>query len=373
MTLVYTDSQILDLEWLPNLNLPVNYTKTHDLDEFLASPAQDKIAFTTHRLHCDWDGYRTFESKIDALTEASRLVFSFESELHNYHWNLFRRLHKPNLFWCLPGQVNDNDAMAHHILPWGDWFKTTAGIYNNLPQVVAQFKPYNTKPKMFDALLGVIKPHRTYAYEAIRASELNDVTIMTYGGAWKEDEFYAKDYFIWEKDGVEPLQKIIGTADHVDYLGQYAHLSQVIPIDVYNQTAYTVLAETDHDNTLSCFTEKIAKPMIGRRLFLVFSGYRYLHNLRALGFQTFGSIIDETYDTVKDDDTRYGMVIEQMKWLAQQPQEEIYAKIQPIVEHNYNLLMTREWVKYSAGAINTVLDNFENIKLSPTFGNPFVN
>lgn len=373
MTIIYTDSQILDLEWVPKLSLPPDYVKASSLEEYLNSNDPNKIAFTTHRLHCDHDGYLTFEKKISQLTEASRLVFSFESELHNYHWSLFRKLYKPNLFWCLPGQVNDNQYMAHHVLPWQDWFKTTTQIYKNLPQVVDRFQPYTVKPKLFDALLGVLKPHRTFAYEGIRNSELNDLTIMTYGGAWKDDDFYAKDYFIWESNGVEPLQKIIGTADHVNYLGQYAHLSQVIPVDVYNQTAYTVVAETDHDNTLSCFTEKIVKPMIARRLFVVFSGYRYLANLRALGVQTFGSVIDESYDTVKDDETRYSMVIEQMKWLAKQPQEEIFKQIQPIVEHNYNLIMNRDWVKAAADRVSDVIANFENMKLFPTFGHPFVN
>ncbi len=373
MTIIYTDSQILDLEWVPYISLPNDYVKTSSLDEYLESTDTNKIAFTTHRLHCDSDSYMTFEKKISQLTQNSRLVFSFESELHNHHWQLFRKVYSPNLFWCLPGQVNDNDPMAHHILPWQDWFKTTSKIYQNLPQVVDRFRPYEVKPKMFDALLGVVKPHRSFAYTKIKNSELNDLTIMTYGGTWKDDDFYAKDYFIWESEGVEPLQKIIGTADHVDYLGQYAHLSQVIPIDVYNQTAYTVVAETDHDNTLSCFTEKIVKPMIARRLFVVFSGYRYLANLRASGIQTFGSIIDESYDLVKNDEERYSMVIEQMKWLAKQPQEEIFERIKPIVEHNYNLVMNKDWIRFAIDHIDNVIANFDNIKLSPTFRHPFVN
>ena len=100
-------------------------------------------------------------------------------------------------------------------------------------------------------------------------------------------------------------------------------MSRVIPISVFNQTAYSIVAETDFDNTLSMFTEKIAKPMIARRLFVVFSGYQYLHNLRKQGYRTFDGIIDEGYDQIRDDQTRLNAAFEQVLWLCEQDQQQI--------------------------------------------------
>ena len=81
--LVYSDSTIIDLEWLPKLNLG-DYTVSHSFEEYRDTTADTKIAFTMHRLHCDHDincaAYQGFEDKINKLSNISNLVFSFESE-----------------------------------------------------------------------------------------------------------------------------------------------------------------------------------------------------------------------------------------------------------------------------------------------------
>lgn len=358
MILIYSDSQIIDLEWLPNIQIPGPYTICHNFDEYAASDAETKIAFTTHRLHCDYDvncaAYQGFEDKINQLSAISKLVFTFESELHNFHWQIWNKCHHDNVYWLLPGAVNDRDDINSHIICWGDWFKTTAMLYQALPDKVAEILPFVTKPKYFDALLGSPKPHRDFVFNAVNQSKLNDKVVMTYGGDWKENEFYAKDYFIWE-DGTVPIGQTIGTADWADYCGQRTHLSQIIPIKTFNETAYSIIAETDFDNTLSCFTEKTAKPMIARRLFIAFTGYKFMHNLRALGFKTFDGVIDESYDLEIDDNKRYALAFEQVKWLCEQSQEDIYAKIVDIVDHNYNVLMSRNWTAWAADQISSVI------------------
>lgn len=358
MILVYSDSQIIDLDWLPRIKFPDNYEICHDFVEYKNSNIQCKIAFTTHRLHCDHDinckAYQGFEDKIRQLSKISRYVFTIESELHNYHWQIWEQCHSSNVYWVLPGIVNDNQTIEKNIIIWNDWFKTTTRIYQNLPDKLEQLKYRTTKPKYFDALLGCIKPHRDFVYQSVIDNNLRDKFIITYGGEWSDNEFYARDYFIWEEN-VVPKQKIIGTADHVDYCGQLAHLSQVIPIDVFNNTAYSIVAETDYDNTLSCFTEKTAKPLIARRLFVVFSGYKFLHNLRRLGFKTFDSVIDESYDLIYDDTIRYTMAFDQVKKLCQLDQAEVLTKVQPILEHNHNLIMQQDWTTYAADRITEVI------------------
>lgn len=357
MILVYSDSQIIDLEWLPRIKFKYPYTICHSIDEYENSPAEYKIAFSTHRLHCDFDtAYTGFEDKINRLSYISDLVFTFESELHNFHWQIWEQCHHDNVYWLLPGAVNDRDDINSHIICWGDWFKTTAAIYKQLPGKVAEINSFAHKPKYFDALLGSPKPHRDFVFNAVNGNDLNDKIVMTYGGDWKEGEFYAKDYFIWE-EGTTPIGQTIGTADWAEYCGQRVHLSQIIPIKTFNETAYSIIAETDFDNTLSCFTEKTAKPMIARRLFIAFTGYKFLHNLRALGFKTFDCVIDESYDLEIDDAKRYTMAFDQVKVLCDMPQDEVYAKIKHVVEHNYQLLMSRDWTGWPAHHIEQVINS----------------
>jgi len=359
MVLIYSDSQIIDLEWLPKFCFPQTYKIVRGFVDYCETPADHKIAFTTHRLYTDPSaesgGYESFEDKIIKLSEHSLAVFSFEGELHNFHWRLWNRCHRPNVYWCQPGFVNDRDDMDPHLIFWGDWFKTTVQLYKNLPDALDNLKPYLVKPRMFDALLGSPKPHRTFVADAVQKHSLQDQFILTYGGTWKDDDFYAKDYFLWEP-GCDPVSKIIGTADWVSYHGQRCHLSQVIPQQVYNDTAYSIVAETDHDNTLSFFSEKTAKVMIARRLFVAFSGYKFLHNLKRLGFQTFDSVIDESYDLIKDDTDRYTAAFEQVRYLCSVPQQQILDKIHPVLEHNHNLIMTTDWTTFASTNIQQKLN-----------------
>jgi hypothetical protein len=111
------------------------------------------------------------------------------------------------------------------------------------------------------------------------------------------------------------------------------------------------VCETDHDNTLSFFSEKTAKVLVARRLFVAFTGYRFLHNLRQLGFQTFDGIIDESYDQIKNDADRYTAAFEQVRYLCATPQSQILPKIRSIVDHNHDLIMNRDWTKFSADQI----------------------
>lgn len=363
MIAIYSDSQIVDLDWIPRIDFGDEFTVCHSFEEYLAHPATRKIAMTSQRLHCDYDincaAYQGFEEKIIRLSEISQLVFSFESELHNFHWQIWEKCHRPNVYWCLPGYVNNREDINNNIICWGDWFKTTALLYQRVPEKLAEVEPYKTKPRYFDALLGSPKPHRDFVFNAINQHQLNEQIIMTYGGNWSDDHFYAKDYFIWE-EGTVPVGKTLGTADWAEYYGHRTHLSQIIPIRVFNDTAYSIIAETDHDNTLSCFTEKTAKPLLARRLFVAFTGYKFLHNLRRLGFQTFGSVIDESYDLEIDDQRRYTLAFEQVRKLCTMDQQQVYDTLRPVLEYNRDIALNRDWTQWTADQITERIRSYTN-------------
>ncbi len=360
MIVVYTDSEVIDREWIPHLALN-DIVVTHDLLEYFASQASTKLAFTAHRMHLTYDpeprSYHSFEHKVLLLSQHSDLVFCIESELHNYHWAMYHQCHAKNVYWCQPGLLNDRPDMQPHMMFWGDWFKTTTAVYKALPDQLAVLKPFDVKTKSFDALLGSPKPHRDFVAKATLDNALQNQIILTYGGNWKNTEFYAQDYFLWEPNCV-PQQQIIGTADWVKYCGHQCHLSQVIPMQVYNDTAYSIIAETDCDNTLSFYSEKTAKALIARRLFVAFSGYKFLENLRSLGFKTFGHVIDESYDLEPDFETRMTLAFQQVKLLCQLPQHEVLEKIRPTVEHNYEIIMQTDWNLLTIKQIRSRIDQW---------------
>lgn len=356
MILIYSDSQICDLEWIPHLQWRDDYCICHDIQEYIAADAV-KIAFTAHRLHVQYDVDMQFESKVKLLSKHSQYVFCLESELHSFHFHIWAACHKDNVYWLLPGHVNDRDDIDSHIIYWGDWFKTTANLYRALPDVLSSIRSDINKPKRFDALLGSPKPHRKFVHDAIVARGLTEKFVMTYGGKWSDKSFYAQDYFIYEP-GTEVLDPTNhrGTMDWARYYGHRCHLSQIIPREVFNQTSYSIIAETDYDNTLSFFSEKTAKPIIAQRLFIAFTGYRFLHNLRRLGFRTFDGIIDETYDEIKHGADRWTAAFEQVEKLCHRDPKQIESVLRPIVEHNFHVMMDTDWTRYARAGIQAAID-----------------
>jgi hypothetical protein len=156
-----------------------------------------------------------------------------------------------------------------------------------------------------------------------------------------------------------PNKPVNFTIEHVQLHGQQVSISQVVPINIYNETAYSVITETNFMNSYTFYTEKTVKPILARRLFVAFGGQHYIRNLHNLGFQTFDGIIDESYDEEPDQQRRYAMVYEQMQYLFSQPQEEILEKIKPIVEYNYQHMLTTDW--YGDFSRN-FLQGFKSIK-----------
>jgi hypothetical protein len=132
-------------------------------------------------------------------------------------------------------------------------------------------------------------------------------------------------------------------------------LSQVVPISIYNQTAYSIVCETNYDNHYNFYTEKIVKPILAERLFIVFSGQYYLRNLRSLGFKTFDGIVDETYDDIEDYNLRFELACEQITYLINQPQEKILEQIRPITEHNKQIMLETDWYGDFAKELRAVL------------------
>ena len=66
--------------------------------------------------------------------------------------------------------------------------------------------------------------------------------------------------------------------------------------------------------------------------------------------------IDESYDLIFDDNQRYAAAFEQVKKLCSMPQQEVYEAIKDTVEHNFNIVMSRNWTHYSTDKITEIVN-----------------
>lgn len=284
-----------------------------------------------------------FETKLDQALISADLVVIICSELHYITVDFIRRYQYPKIKFFLCGAVADVVSSD-----WMDWFTTSSHFYKtNSVKVLDRLNPYQTKPKMFDILLGQYREHRTLIHNYINNNHLNDQVLMTYINYQEKISADGNsNTWYWEDDGLEIIDTDLKwTVGQVRYYGQQMSLSQVLPIQAYNQTAYSVVCETNFSYNFVFHTEKIVKPILARRLFIVFAGRHYLRNLQRLGFKTFSSVIDESYDDEPNYLLRGSMICEQINYLIQQDQQKILDAIKHTVEHNYNLMMTKDWQK----------------------------
>jgi hypothetical protein len=188
-------------------------------------------------------------------------------------------------------------------------------------------QPVLPRPMMFDCLLGTKKPHRDIIETYYTNSQYRDKILFSY---YKDNDNIAQG--IWDED-VDLFQ---GSCEF-----RYA----LVPLAVYNQSFYSIVAETTTEDGYSQYTEKVAKPIVAGRPFVAFAGQHYLSNLRHLGFQTFSSVIDESYDDIADLDQRMAAAWLQVKWLCEQDPEQIYCKLYGVLQHNRQHFLVTDWHK----------------------------
>lgn len=86
-------------------------------------------------------------------------------------------------------------------------------------------------------------------------------------------------------------------------------------------------------------TEKIFKPIVSKQPFMLLAAPGNLAYLKSYGFKTFDSVIDESYDSIQDPDTRIEAVIRQLQWycdLTPGEKTNIIQQLEPIIEYNFH-------------------------------------
>ena len=90
------------------------------------------------------------------------------------------------------------------------------------------------------------------------------------------------------------------------------------------------------------FTEKTIKAIASCTPFLVFGNYRVLAALREFGFETFGDVLDESYDEIIEPAERWRRCFAELVRIAEMPDADLaalYARLLPRLERNRALLL----------------------------------
>jgi hypothetical protein len=127
----------------------------------------------------------------------------------------------------------------------------------------------------------------------------------------------------------------------VDDLDTHAHNTYDQNMtDLYSDSYFNIVLETmiDVDDSGGQFvTEKTFKPIFNNQFFVAVSSADHLRHLHDLGYQTFGRCIDESYDSVTDNQQRFEAVLDLTKSLIKSGQKnlhQLYQDLAPEIQHN---------------------------------------
>jgi len=189
------------------------------------------------------------------------------------------------------------------------------------------------RPYFADVLLGNPKPMRDIFYTLLKTNNLLNSCLVNLFDEYKSSFLNSstQDIDVWFKDNN-------CTTDEIE--GHFA--SQYISKHIYENTWISVVAESQHSNEFFFPTEKTGKALFAKRPFIVLSGQYYLRTLRSLGFRTFNSVIDESYDDIEDYTQRTYAAFESYKKLMQLDQNVVREQLSNVLEHNHKLLCDKK-------------------------------
>jgi len=108
---------------------------------------------------------------------------------------------------------------------------------------------------------------------------------------------------------------------------------------MYKSALWHVVTETVYYHEKLHLTEKIFKPIVAKRPFILLGAVNNLAYLKSYGFKTFDQWIDESYDREFDPDLRSEMVLSELEKLCCLSTDELnqmYVEMQDILEFNFN-------------------------------------
>jgi len=182
----------------------------------------------------------------------------------------------------------------------------------------------------WDFLLGQHKPFKDQLYDQIKQHSVFDRCFLTY---------MPKSKCVWSHGHV-PKQH---TAETIGDSFANPRISDLIDPEIYNQSFYSCVVETVNHPDFAMFSEKFAKPIMARRPFVVFGSPGHLEAFRSLGFKTFDSVIDESYDLIEDRDERFQAVLDSMNKVSQMDAVEVYDRLCDVLQHNFDHFLDTNW------------------------------
>jgi hypothetical protein len=273
----------------------------------------------------------------------------------------------PSLFNSFSGSVNESSI------------KNIADL--NTQAVVRSDEIFEktNKPYKFLFLNGYLRPHRKYLIEqfdladVLKFSLWSNLTAQSCGSRHFSILHNGKD-LMYNTRPIQYLPKKYELETHrsnlslpVDSLFAKNQLFSntwgdglIVP-DQYVDTYFSLVTETVFDYPYSFRTEKIWKPIAIGHPFVVASNQGYYRDLHNLGFQTFGHVIDESFDLIENNQDRMDRIVTIVRDLCQQDLASFLDECYNVCKYNQHhyAAMSHQVVREFPGRFSQFIDQHE--------------
>lgn len=158
--------------------------------------------------------------------------------------------------------------------------------------------------------------------------------------------FDIQTLFAWDPEIVQKINVLKDIHNTEEYIrGDYRVKN---PIEnLYKNFLIDIVSEPTCFGNAFYPTEKIVRPLVFQRPFIVMGSTNYLIYLRQMGFKTFYDFWDEDYDGY-DGKEKYLRILELIDQLSKKTHKELnrmYTAMQPILLHNRQLVLSQFYNK----------------------------
>jgi hypothetical protein len=189
----------------------------------------------------------------------------------------------------------------------------TLGVFVSANKFIPQFKKDQSQAKFVGTIIGRFTPTRMrLAYELDQTFSTNAYIVFQSWHWWHHEPFTE----IYKTE-----QEWFANKTFDSDLVSSARSGRIPPADAFhnypncwNHYQIEVVCETDPFGDF-WFTEKLAKPLATGKPFLLVSGPGTLERIKSMGFETFGSVIDESYDRALTPTKRIHAIVNSLQML----------------------------------------------------------
>jgi hypothetical protein len=210
------------------------------------------------------------------------------------------------------------------------------------------------KPYKFLFLNGRARPHRKYLYERFRQQGIleqslwtmlesrpsvsrsfriqsGDVNLMATPSElrWLPAQYEVEQY---QNATINPGPANRTLVKHELFNNTWGEI--YLKAEPYCDTYFSLVTETVVEQPWPFRTEKIAKPLMMGHPFIVATSPGYYQDLHRLGFQTFGHVIDESFDRIDNHQDRMDRIITIVQDLCQQNLDSFMQECYTVCKYN---------------------------------------